>query len=169
MDLSNREAAERWYKVAADEPDPDLRKQALSTHRKFLKMAQREESRRLWLQDPGHGMRSMFGWVVTVTLIVLVVILSLSKAFPIALVCTVFTLVLGLLIAASAVSMRVYGHISPDTMLAMLKLGLKVLPEKGANISVVEAKAAISEGEPLHPLLPEPADAPTISLENDDK
>jgi hypothetical protein len=169
MDLSNREAAEHWYKVAADEPDPDLRKHALATHRKFLKMAQREESRRLWLQDPGHGMRSMLGWVVSITLIVLVAILCLSKAFPIALVCTVFTLVLGLLIGASAVSMRVYGHISQETMITMFKLGLNAIPGKSANISVVEAKAAISNGELLHPQLPEPTDAPTISLDNDDK
>jgi hypothetical protein len=78
-------------------------------------------------------------------------------------------LVLGLLIGASAVSMRVYGHISQETMITMFKLGLNAIPGKSANISVVEAKAAISNGEPLHPQLPEPTDAPTISLDNDDK
>jgi hypothetical protein len=169
MDLSNRESAAYWYKVAAEEPDPDLRKQALATHRKFLKMAQREEQRRLWRQDPGHGMRSMLGWVVLVTLIVLVVILYLSKAFPMAAVCTVFTLVLGVLIVASAVSMRVYGHISPETMLAMIKLGLKTRPELEDGTSAVEINAGLGDGASLPPQLPPPADAPTISLGNDDK
>jgi hypothetical protein len=132
-------------------------------------MAQLEESRRLWLQDPGHGMRSMLGWVVSISLVVFVVILCLSKAFPIALVCTVFTLVLVLLISASAVCMRVYGHISQETMVAMFKLGLNAIPGKSADISVVEAKAALSDGGPLHPQLPEAADAPTISLNGDDE
>jgi hypothetical protein len=168
MDLSNRESAEHWYKVAAEEPDPDLRKQALATHRKYLKMAQSEERRRLWLQDPGHGMRSMFGWVVFITLIVRVVILCLSKAFPIAAVCTVFTLVFGLLIAASAVSLRVYGHISPETMLAMFKLGLKTLPALADGTSAVEPKAAVGHGASAPPQLPPPADVPAISLDNDD-
>lgn len=165
MDLSNREAAAYWYKMAAEEPDPDLRKQALATHRKFLKMAQREERRRLWLQDRGHGMRSMLGWVVMVALIVLVVILSLSKAFPIAVVGTVFTLVLGVLIVASAISMRVYGHVSPETMLEMFKLGLKAVPASGASRSVVDIGDSARPPQRLTP----PADAPSISLENDDK
>jgi hypothetical protein len=169
MDLSNREAAAHWYKVAAEEPDPDLRKQALATHRKYVKMAQREERMRLWLQDPGHGMRSMFGWVVFVTLIVLVVILCLSKAFSIIAVCTVFTLVFGLLIAASAVSMKVYGHISAETMLALFKLGLKALPPSGVGTSVVEPKSPAGDGAPPPPQLHLPADARTISLDNDDK
>jgi hypothetical protein len=169
MDLSNRESAAYWYKVAAEEPDPDLRNQALATHRKFLKMAQREEQRRLWRQDPGHGMRSMLGWVVLVTLIVLVVILCLSKAFPMAAVCTVFTLVLGVLIVASAVSMRVYGHISPETMLTMIKLGLKTRPALEDGTSPVEINAGLGNGASLDPQLPSPADAPTISFDNDDK
>jgi hypothetical protein len=169
MDLSNREAAEHWYEVAAEEPDPDLRRHALATHRKFVRMAQHEERMRLWLQDPGHGMRSMLGWVVFVTLIVLVVILCLSKAFSITAICTVFALVLGLLIAASAVSMRVYGHINAETMLEMFKIGLKSLPAFGASRSPVDLKAAVSDGTPHPQRLPPPVDAPTISLENDDK
>ncbi len=168
MDLSNREEAAHWYRVAAEEPDPDLRKQALATHRKYLKMAESEERRRLWLQDPGHGMRSMLGWVVFITLIVLVVILCLSKAFPIAAVCTVFTLVLGILFVASAVSMRVYGHISPETMLEMFKLGLKTLPASGVAISAVDPKAAVGGGPLPPPQLPPPAHVPAISLDKDD-
>jgi len=169
MDLSNRESAAYWYKVAAEEPDPDLRKQALATHRKFLKMTQREEQRRLWLQDPGRGMRSMLVGVVVMTLIVLVVILCLSKAFPIAAVCTVFTLVLGVLIVASAVSMRVYGHISPETMLAMIKLGLRSHPALEGGTPAVEINAGLGDGASPSPQLPLAADAPTISLENDVK
>ncbi len=169
MDLSNREAAAQWFRVAAEEPDPDLRRQALATHRKYVRMAQREERARLWLQDPGHGMRSMLGWVVFVTLIVLVVILYLSKAFPITAICIVFTLVLVLLIAASAVSMRVYGHISAETMLEMFKLGLKSLLALGAARPPADLKGTVNDGAPLPPRLPPPADAPTISFENDDK
>jgi hypothetical protein len=84
-------------------------------------------------------------------------------------VCTVFTLVLGVLIVASAVSMRVYGHISPETMLAMIKLGLKTRPALEDGTSAVEINAGLGNGASLPPQLPPPADAPTISLENDDK
>jgi len=169
MDLSNREEAAHWYRVAAEEPDPDLRKQALATHRKYLKLAQREERMRLWLQDPGRGMRSMLVLVVAVTLIVLVVILSLSKAFPIAVVCTVFTLVLGVLIVAAAISMRVYGHISPETMLEMIKLGLnpRRAPEEGKSAAEISAGAV--GGASLPAQLPPPADPPAISPDIDDK
>jgi TRAP-type uncharacterized transport system fused permease subunit len=169
MDLSNRESAAYWYRVAAAETDPDLRKQALATHRKFLKMAQREERRRLWLQDPGHGMRSMLGWVVLITLIVLVVILCLSKAFPLTAVYTVFTFVLGVLIVAAAVSMRVYGHISQKTMLEMIRLGLKTRPSLENHTSEVEIVAGLDDGVSHAPQLRPPAEAPSISFDNDDE
>jgi hypothetical protein len=169
MDLSNREAAAYWYKVAGEEPDPDLRKQALATHRKYLKMAEKEERMRLRLLNPGYGVRSMFGWVVFVALIALAVLLSLSRAFPMFVVCTVFTLIFVLFIAAAAVTLKVYGHISPETMLEMFKLGLKSLPALGAGRSTVDLKAAVGDGAPPPQQLPPPADAPTISLENDDK
>jgi hypothetical protein len=169
MDLSNRESAAYWYKVAGEEPDLDLRKQALATHRKYLKMAESEERMRLRLLNPGYGVRSMFGWVVFVALIALAVLLLLSKAFPVFVVCTVFALVFILFIAAAAVTLKVYGHISPETMLEMFKLGLKSLPALGVGRSPVDLKAAVG-GSALPPQqLPPPVDAPTISLENDDK
>ena len=97
------------------------------------------------------------------------VILCLSKAFPIAAVCTVFTLVLVVLIVASAVGMRVYGHISPETMLEMLKLGLKCLPALVSSRSAIDLKATAGDGAPPTQQLPPPVDAPTISLDNDDE
>jgi hypothetical protein len=168
MDLSNREAAAYWYKVAGEEPDPDLRKQALATHRKYLKMAESEERMRLRLLNPGYGVRSMFGWVVFVALVALAVLLLLSKAFSMFVVCTVFTLVFILFIAATAVTLKVYGHISPETMLEMFKLGLKSFPALGVGRSAIDLKAEVGDGAMPPQQLPPPTDAPTISFENDD-
>jgi hypothetical protein len=132
-------------------------------------MAQREEHMRLWLQNPGHGVRSMFVLVVFVALIVLVVILLLSKSFPIVLVGTVFTLVFGLFIVAAAFAMRVYGHITPETMLEMFKLGLKVLPASGASKPFIEAITAVGGRGASPPQRRLSSDASVIPSESDQK
>jgi hypothetical protein len=54
-------------------------------------------------------------------------------------------------------------------MLAMIKLGLKTRPALEDGTSAVEINAGLGNGASLPPQLPPPADAPTISLENDDK
>jgi len=169
MDLSNREAAEYWHKRAEEVSDPDLRKEALTTHREFRKMALREERVRLRFQKPGYGVRSMFGWIVFVALIVLVTILGLSKVFSVGMVCAVFALSIGLSIIAAAVTLRVHGHISEDGMLAMIQKGLKALSASGASASVIGTTAAVSEGESSPPQRHLPSGAPVISFDHDDQ
>jgi K+-sensing histidine kinase KdpD len=146
MDLSNREEAAKWYKVAAEEPDPDLRKEALATHRQFRKLALREERMRLRLQKPGYGVRSMIGWIVFVALIILISILALSKIFSIVEVCMVFGLAIGLSLIAAAVTLKVYGHISEDAMLAIIQKGLIKISASGVGKPVIEATTAIDQG-----------------------
>ena len=169
MDLSNREAAAYWYKVAAEEPDPDLRKQALATHRQFRNLALREERMRLRLQKPGYGVRSMFGWIVFVALIILISILALSKVFSVVTVCVVFGLAIGLSLIAAAVTLRVYGHISEDAMLAMIQKGLMIISTSGGGKPVIEATTTIDGGRasPLQRHLP--SDTPVIPSDSDDQ
>jgi Flp pilus assembly protein TadB len=124
MDLSNRESAEYWHQRAEAVTDPELRREALATFREFRKMAEREERARLRRQKPGYGVRSMLGWIILLSLIVLAAILWLSKIFSVTVVCTVFGVAIGLCIVAAAVTLRVYGHISEDSMLAMIQKGL---------------------------------------------
>ena len=168
MDLSNRQEAEYWHKRAEEVADLDLRKEALSTHRKFLKLALREERMRLRLQNPGYGVLSMFVLVVFVALIVLIVILFLSKAYSVVVICTVFSLVFGLFIFAAAITLRVYGHINAETMLAMFKLGLKVLPASEEGKPVIEGTTAIRVGS-SPPQRHLPSDTPVISSDSDNQ
>jgi hypothetical protein len=141
MDLSNRESAEYWHKRAEEVADPELRKEAIATFRKYRRMAEREERTRLRREKPGYGVRSMLGWIILLSLFVLIVILSLSKIFTVAMVCTVFGVAIGLCIVAAAVTLRVYGHISEDSMLAMIQKGLAQRSTPGTS-KIIEASAA---------------------------
>lgn len=140
MDLTNRESVEYWHRRAEEVTDPELRKEALATLRKYRKMAEREERARLRRQKPGFGVRSMLGWIVLLSLFVLVVILYLSKIFTVTVVCVVFGVAIGLCIVAAAVTLRVYGHISEDAMLAMIQKGLNQRPTPGTS-KIIEASA----------------------------
>ena len=119
-------------------------------------MALREERARLRFQKPGYGVRSMFGWVLFLALIVLVMILWLSKALPLAMVCAVFALVIGLFIVAAAVTLRVYGHISAGSMLAMIQLGLKVSLHQERALPLLRPKlqSAIGRHHPRNCICP---------------
>ena len=145
MDLSNRESAAYWYRQATDEPDPDLRKEALKAYRKFLKMAEREEHIRLRQQKPGYGVRTMFGWIVAVSLFVLVVILWLGKSYSVAVVCSVFALAIVVCLVAAAVTLRVFGHLSERSMLVMIQDALKAVGLAKSNKSALELAPAASE------------------------
>jgi hypothetical protein len=167
MDLSNREEAAYWHKRAEEVADPDLRKEALATHRQFRKLALREERERLRFQKPGYGVRSMFGWIVFVALIILVTILGLGKVFSVVMVCGVFGLAISVAIFAAAVTLRVYGHISPDNMLAMIQNGLKgILPPEAGKV-VIETITADGRGT-SPPQRHLPPDAPAISSDSED-
>jgi hypothetical protein len=147
MDLSNRETADYWYRRAEEVTDPDLHREAVATFKKFRKLALAEERQRLRLQKPGYGVRSMFGWIVTVAVIVLSVILVLSKVFSVVVVCSVFALALVLCVVAAAVTLRVYGHVSEDSMLAMIQTGLKTLVPSTETAPAIRSSPDIGNGE----------------------
>jgi hypothetical protein len=165
MDLSNRESAEYWHKRAEEVADPELRKEALATFRKYRRMAEREERARLRRQKPGYGVRSMLGWIILLSLFVLSVILCLSKIFTVTVVCTVFAVAIGLCVIAAAVTLRVYGHISEDSMLAMIQKGLAQRPTPGTS-KTIEASVGADGKSSLGRQLP--SDVSENSPDNDE-
>ncbi len=164
MDLSNREEARLWHKRAEEVTDPDLRKEALAACRKYRKLAEREEKLRLKRQRPGYGVRSMIGWIILLALCVLTVILWLSKVFSVVVVCSVFASVLALCLIAAAVTLRVYGHVSEDGMLAMIQHGLQATLGTTTQPTTIEAKSA-SNNVKLPSNQRELPSAPSISFD----
>jgi heme/copper-type cytochrome/quinol oxidase subunit 4 len=138
MDLTNRESAEYWHQRAEEVTDPELRKEALATFRKFRKMAEREEKTRLRRLNPGYGVRSTFGWIMLVALGVLAVLLMLSKTYSATLVCSEFAFVLALCLVAAAITLRVYGHISEKTMTELIREALALQPASRADKTIID-------------------------------
>jgi hypothetical protein len=104
----------------------------------------------------------MIGWVVFVALIILATILGLSKVFSVVTVCAVFGLAIGLSLIAAAVTLKVYGHISEDAMLAMIQNGLNRISKSELDKPVIEGTTAAGGGEASRPQRRLPSDAPVV-------
>jgi hypothetical protein len=111
----------------------------------------------------------MFGWIVFIALIILVTILGLSKVFSVATVCAVFGLAIGLSLIAAAVTLKVHGHISEDTMLAMMQNGLKKISRLEPDKPVIEGTTAAGGREESRPQRRLPSDASVIPPDCDEK
>jgi hypothetical protein len=148
MDLTNRESVEYWHRRAEEVTDPELRKEALATLRKYRKMAEREERIKLRRQNPGYGVRVTFAWIILVALVVLAVLLIFSKTYSATMVCTEFAIVLVLCLFAAAVTLRVYGHISEKTMAELIRDALALQRSSSARKQIIDGSHITDESKP---------------------
>lgn len=80
------------------------------------------------LSNPSHGVRSLLGFVALLGLFVIAVLLVLAKVFSAGLVLALFVLVVILIYIASALALRVTGHVSQDFVVQAFQTSLRNIP-----------------------------------------
>lgn len=157
--LSNHEKSMEYTRMALAESDPVMRAEMIAAAARYRNIDLSAAKLEVKLSNPSHGVRSMLGFVALLGLVVIAVLLVLAKVFSAGLVVALFALVVILIYIASALALRVTGHVSQDFVVQAFQTSLKsipglqsvfngALPQLPGDISSINA-ASKSSGENL--------------------
>ena len=163
MDVrSNHEKAIEYTRMAQAEGDPVMRAEMIAAAAHYRRIDLSAAKLEVKQSDPAHGVKSLLGFVILLALFAIAVLLGLTKVFSLGLVLGLFVLIVILLYIASALALRVTGHVSQDFVVQAFQTSLKSIPGTQSlfkenlpglpgSISSVQADA-----DPTHVALPAP-------------
>ena len=163
MDLSNKDEAKYWFGQARLVKDKELRKVALDACKHYQKLSVNQEKMEVKRSKPGYGFRPLLGFFCLLALLVLWALLAFAKAFSISSLLAAGGVLIGLMIVGSAFTSHANGHLSDDSLIRLIQLGIqKVVPQSSASQDLPDVRAGSASNSDEKPALPPQRGNPSL-------